>query len=237
MTTEPLPLQAWLIHKTPTGDTSLRLRFFTREKGLLDCYYRGARTAKKTAALQPFTPLWLLLNERHHWFYVKSLENAGLPLTLTGPSLFAALYVNELIFHTLTPQEHDERLFSAYQNTLNKLETAKQQSAIEISLRHFEKELLTACGYSLSFTTEANSTTPIKPTACYQYSAGDGFKENETGIPGHHLLAMAADNFEDAAVLKTAKKIMRHAINHLLGGRQLKSRALYVATTTVSNVD
>lgn len=235
MTTDPL--QAWLIHKTPTGDTSLRLRFFTHERGMIDCHYRGGRAAKKNAALQAFTPLWLLLNERHQWLYVKSLENSGLPLTLTGPSLFAALYVNELIFHTVTPQEHDELLFTAYQNTLRALETHQHQSAIEISLRRFEQSLLSACGYSLTLTTESNVSEPIKSTAFYQYRAGQGFKESETGIPGLHLLAIANDNLDDPQVLKTAKRIMRHAIDHLLGGRQLKSRSLYVAKTKVSNVE
>lgn len=237
MTTETLPLQAWLIHKTPTGDTSLRLRFFTREKGMIDCHYRGGRTTKKNASMQAFTPLWLLLNERHHWFYVKSLENSGLPLTLSGPSLFAALYVNELIFHTLTPQEQDEPLFTAYQNTLSALELAQHQSAIEINLRRFEQSLLSACGYSLSLTTEANSSEPINPMASYQFIAGYGFKKAATGIPGNHIVAVAEDNFLDPQVLKTAKLIMRHAIDHLLGGRQLKSRSLYVAKNKVQYAD
>ena len=233
MTTDPL--RAWLIHKNPIGDTSLQLRVFSLEKGMLDCHYRGGRTAKKNAALQLFTPLWLLLNERHHWFYVKSLENAGLPLTLQGPSLFAALYVNELIFHAVTPQEQDESLFAAYQSTLTALEDAKHQAAIEINLRLFEKSVLNACGYALSLTTESNSAEPIKPNAFYQFIAGYGLKRTETGIPGDHILAVEENNWEDPQVLKTEKLIMRAAIDHLLGGRQLKSRSLYVAKTKVQD--
>ncbi len=228
------PLNAWLIHKTPTGDTSLRLRFFTREQGMLDCHYRGGRTAKKNSALQAFTPLWLLLNERHSWFYVKNLESSDLPLELTGPSLFAALYVNELIFHTLIGQEHDEPLFRAYENTLYDLKKTQQQSAIEMVLRRFEKKLLHACGYSLALTMESNATAPINANTFYQFTAGHGFKKSMEGIPGHHLLAIAEDNLQDPQVLKNAKVIMRRAIDHLLGGRPLKSRSLYVDKTKIA---
>ena len=230
-------LQAWLIHKTPTGDTSLKLRLFTREKGLLDCQYRGGRTIKKNATLQLFTPLWLFLKERHHWFYVNNVESSESPLDLSGSSLFAALYVNELIFHTMPLQERDEPLFVTYQNTLRVLATTQHPSDIEINLRRFEINLLTACGYSLSFSTELNSSERIKPTSYYQFIAGHGFKESNTGIPGQHLLALADDHFKELPLLKTAKGIMRQAIDHLLGGRQLKTRSLYVTQTKVHHVE
>ena len=224
----PEPQLAWLIHKTLTGDTSLRLRFFTREKGMLDCYYRGGRKTKNGISLQPFIPLCLLTNERHHWFYVKSIESADLPLNLSGPALFSALYINELLFYTVTLQEQDEPLFLAYQNTLKNLETSQHPLAIESSLRRFEKALLTACGYSLTLTTEDNLSELIKPSAYYQLIPEHGFKEVNTGIPGHHILALAADQLDDPLVLKSAKRIMRQAIDHLLGGRALKSRSLYL---------
>ncbi|HAU1882038.1 TPA: DNA repair protein RecO, partial [Legionella pneumophila] len=46
-------------------------------------------------------------------------------------------------------------------------------------------------------------------------------------IPGEHLLAIAADNLSESAYLKSAKFIMRQAIDHLLGGREIKARSLY----------
>ena len=46
------------------------------------------------------------------------------------------------------------------------------------------------------------------------------------GIPGEHLLALAEDNLSEAVYLKSAKIIMRQAIDHLLGGREIKARGL-----------
>jgi DNA repair protein RecO (recombination protein O) len=43
-----------------------------------------------------------------------------------------------------------------------------------------------------------------------------------------HLLALSEDNLNEEVFLKSAKKIMRQAIDHLLGGREIKARTLYV---------
>ncbi len=224
-------LDAWLIHKTPIGDTSVRARFLTREKGLIDCYYRGGRNPKKNTALQPFTPFCLFTNERHHWFYVKGLEPTELPLSLNGPCLFSALYVNELVYYTIPLQEPDAPLFMTYQNTLQNLAKATSPAAIEITLRRFEKTLLTACGYSLGLTAESPLADTITPTEHYQFMPNHGFKKNQTGIPGAHILAILQDQLDCPLVLKSAKFLMRQAIDTLLGGKPLKSRSLYLPNT------
>lgn len=222
-------LFGWLIHKTPSGDTSWRVKFFTREKGLLDCHYRGGRSNKKNAALQAFSPLWLLVNERRHWFFLNGLENKGAPLTLQGPALFAALYINELIFYTATHEEQDQALFLAYEMALEQLQTATQSAAIEITLRRFEKKLLLACGFSHSLEGDSAVFSHINPAAQYQFDPSHGFREATTGLYGQHILAVANDQLSEMEALRAAKTILRQAIDHLLGGRQLQSRILYAS--------
>lgn len=225
MTTEAC--HAWVIHKYWSGDTSARVVFFTREQGLVNGLYKGGRTPKKQALLQVFTPLWLALDVRGQAYFVRHLEIAAPSLPLEGPTLFAGLYVNELLYHALKPHDPHLELHRLYPHVLHALKAASDRFAIERVLRRFEWTLLTACGYQLSLTHDAASASPILATSHYHYLAGEGFVRAQEGICGAHLLAMSEDNLEDKAVLRTAKQIMRQAIAHAIDGKEIRSRALY----------
>ncbi|KTD72923.1 DNA repair protein RecO [Legionella tucsonensis] len=222
-------VEAWVLHKKWSGDTSARVSFFTRELGVIQCLSKGGRTPKKQALLQPFTPLWVNLTERHERYYAQSMESIVPTLQLTGASLFAGLYINEILYYALSPNYPDAILFDAYLFTLNNLTSAKKRLVIEASLRRFEWTLLHACGYSFSLTHEARTANLIVADSCYQFVAGEGFILNSRGIPGAHILALAQDNLNEAPYLKSAKIIMRQAVDHLLGGREIKTRTLYCA--------
>lgn len=220
-------LQAWVLHKQWSGDTSARVSFYTSELGLIQCLYKGARSPKKQALLQAFTPLWLAFDERYGHYYVRSLECTAHSLTLTGDALFSALYVNELLYYVLSPVYPDADLFNAYVMTLQTLAIAKDKRDIQAVLRRFEWTVLKACGYSFSWTYDAGTDTLIQADYRYRFCVDAGFMRDNKGIPGEHLQAIAQDCLENIDVLKSAKYIMRQAIDHLLGGRELKSRGLY----------
>lgn len=214
-------LEAWILHKTPSGDSSLRLTCFTRENGLINCLCKGGRTPKKQAILQPFQSLWLDLNSRKDWHFVRHVETLNSAFQLQGSSLFAGLYANEILYYALKPLDSVPELFEAYQQLIQGLSTMNERLGIEVLLRRFEWVLLKICGYSLSF------SKTINPQNYYQFIAGEGFREAEFGIKGVDLIDLAEGRLETLSVLKSAKLIMRQAIDHLLGGKVLKSRLLY----------
>jgi DNA repair protein RecO (recombination protein O) len=220
-------IEAWVLHKQWSGDTSARVSFFTRELGLIHCLCKGGRTPKKQALLQAFTPLWLTVEERYERFFAKTIESISPTLPLEGHSLFSALYVNEILYYALSPHYADAALFGAYLFTLNGLVSTKDRGGLEALLRRFEWTLLHTCGSSFSLTHEAGTGESIAEDLCYHFIAGEGFVVANQGIPGAHILALAEDNLDEADCLKSAKIIMRKAINHLLGGREIKARALY----------
>lgn len=226
MTSKSLP--AWLIHKQWSGDTSARVYLFTSELGLVNCFYKGGRTPKKQAALQPFTSLWVNLEERYQQHFLQSLESSSSMIPLMGTSLFSALYINELIYYTMKPFVPEEDLFQAYLYTLNHLSQTEERLPIEALLRRFEWSLLHACGHGFSWSHEAETGELIVGDKQYRFIAGKGFIGAAKGIPGAHLLALAADDLTQAECLKSAKGIMRQAIDHLLGGREIKARTLYL---------
>lgn len=220
-------LQAWVIHKHWSGDTSARVIFFTEEHGLINCLYKGGRTPKKQALLQAFLPLWLAMDVRGEAYFVRQLEIAAAPVQLVGQPLFAGLYINELLYYTLQPRDPHELLYSAYVQALSALMTTSERFAIEAILRRFEWRLLTECGFHMSLTHDARSARPINVNCFYRFVASEGFILAEEGISGAHITAMAADDLEDVAVLNVAKQIMRRAIEHLLDGKEIKTRLLY----------
>lgn len=224
-------LHAWVIHKYWSGDTSARVVFFTRERGLVHGLFKGGRTPKKQALLQAFIPLWLTLNLRGESCFVRHLESLDAPLQLTGQSLFASLYVNELIFHALKPFDLNASLYDAYENTLKTLQTAIDKPVIEAILRRFEWVLLRCCGYHMSLTHEAHTGAPILDNHDYRLIPGEGFVMVDEGIPGAHILALEVGQLDDIAVLKNVKRILRSAIDHALDGKTIKTRLLYSHST------
>ncbi len=231
MTTKAL--EAWILHKKPSGDSSLRVTFFTRDLGIVDCLCKGGRTPKKQAILQPFQSLWLDLNIRRDWYFVRNIETLKSPMALSGTALFAGIYVNELLYYALKLQDPQPELFEAYLQAIEGLATINERLAIEILLRRFEESLLKSCGYSLSFYKTVKETA-IHSDHFYQFIAGEGFMEADVGISGRDILELAAGRLETLSVLKSAKLIMRAAIDHLLGGRVLKSRSLFPANNKLA---
>src|ERR1700734_3476910 len=108
-----MELEAWLLHKVPSGESSVRVYFFTKEQGILHCWYKGGRTPKKQAILQPFMPLWLSLDQRREHYYVRQLESLAAPLLLKNIALYSACYINELLYYALKPCDAHPDLFDA----------------------------------------------------------------------------------------------------------------------------
>jgi DNA repair protein RecO (recombination protein O) len=217
-------LEAWVLHKRLAGDTSVQVTFFTREKGILQALYKGGRSPKKQASLQPFAPLWLGINVWQDWHYVRHVEATEGACELKGNSLFAGLYVNELLYYALRPMDVLPELFDAYLQLMQDLPIISDRLAIEVLLRRFEWSLLLASGYSISCVEELGSSNPIKANQYYHFIAGEGFIAADEGISGRDILALGQGDLGKIEVLKAAKLIMRQAIDYLLGGRELKSR-------------
>lgn len=215
----------WILHKTWSGDTSAHVVLLTREQGVIRALCRGGRTPKKQACLQAFMPLWVALDERRGWYYVRHLEIAAPMLPVTHVHLFSALYLNELLYHTLRPQDPYPQLYDAYTATLQVLALSPAMPALEQALRRFEWTLLTSIGYGISLSLDVDAQ-PIVASQHYVFRAGHGLIPTNQGILGAHLLALAQDQLDDPSVLKTAKHLMRQAIEHALGGKEIKARKL-----------
>ncbi|MFY7697937.1 MAG: DNA repair protein RecO [Legionella sp.] len=217
---------AWLIYKYWSGDTSTYAVFFTVEQGLVKGLCRGGRLPKKQSLLQPFQPLWITLKSYRDWNYIAQLESMSPSLYLSGDCLFAGLYMNELIYYTLPPNESFTKLYHYYSASLDALLTARDQQSIEIILRRFEMALLKMIGYDIIFTYDCHGKS-IDPKLNYVFIPDEGFIVNDHGIVGTHIIAIANDQLINLDILRSVKYIMRRAINFVTEGKPFKSRQLY----------
>ncbi len=221
-------VNAWFLRSYPSGDTSLRISFFTSEYGIVEALYKGGRTPKKKSNLQPFMPLWLALDIRHEWYYVRHLESDSPALCLSGQALFAGLYVNEMLYSMLKPHDAAPVLYETYVNTLEGMTQALDRLSIESLLRRFERVLLDVAGYAVSFTHDAQTGEEINTSASYRFVAGAGFYLSKDGFSGQHIVAFSTGKLEDAETLRTVKGFMRQAMAHALDGKEIQTRKLYL---------
>ena len=138
---------AFVLHRYPYRESSVLLRCFTEQEGIISLIARGVRQAKspKKALLQPFCPLFI--HYRMGRGALAHLEEVELRDTWAHPassSLLSGFYVNELLLKLLPEHENFLLLFQAYQELVLK-------NFDEFSLRMFEKQLLFYLGFSIDF--------------------------------------------------------------------------------------
>jgi DNA repair protein RecO (recombination protein O) len=230
--------ESYVLHSRAYRETGRIVELFAREHGRLTAFARGARGPRSKLAplLRPFQRMLVSWSGRGEAVQLTGIETAVDPDALPGlpPSaLLSGWYVNELLMRLTTRHDHAPELFDDYARSLQGL--AGGEPGASAALRRFEKRLLEHAGYGLDFALEAASGDPVSPLGFYRLRLGDGFvrcAEPATGdgwgeiepIPGSALLAIAEEQFTDAAVSLHARRALRSALDHLLDGRSLATR-------------
>ena len=225
---------AYILHSRAYRETSLLLELFTLEHGRVAAIARGAKRKNSpwNGALSAFLPLCIQLVGKGDLLTLTLAEASDslAPPALVGTSLVCGLYINELLLRTLQRNAPVPDIFILYQQTLNDLKKTKH---LDITLRTFEKKLLMHLGYALNLKTEAESSNAIQPDQHYQWIHSHGLSQTQQSMPGNtsiflgrHLLAFENDDYQDPQTRQAAKRLMRLALQPLLGDRALKTREL-----------
>lgn len=235
--------KAFILHVRPYQENQQLVELLTEYDGKVSAlvYVGQSKRSIKKALLQPFLPLNVAFKEsglqKTRLRMLTRVEANSKSYVLTKNSLYSAFYLNELLVRLLTDGIICETLFSQYQFTIAAL---SQDLAIAPQLRAFELSLLEELGLSLDFTPvfEENG----EHVAGFYYVAEQGFVpvydyaiKNMTTpwFNTLHLQAIAAQNYdrnkpELAGIDKTFKLLMRQIFHHLLEGKPLNSRKLFV---------
>lgn len=136
---------AFLLHATAWRETSLIIKVFARDHGVVTLVAKGAKRPYSglRAVLMPFQPLLLSWTGAGD---VKTLTHAEVARVrpLPGQALMSCWYMNELVLRLLAVEDPHPGLYEAYQAAVEDL---AQGIAASVSLRQFEWRMLQETGY------------------------------------------------------------------------------------------
>jgi len=229
---------AFILHHRPYRETSLLLDILTRDHGRVALIARGVRKnrSQTKALLQPFHPLFVSWYGRTELMNLHIVEPQGIPIVLLEESLLGGFYLNELLMRLLQKQDPHPQLYTIYYDTLLELERTPLQQK---HLRLFEKKLLDELGYGLQLhhsvpdgkAFEAHQFYRFYPETGFEIYKGEDNLSQGSLFTGKSLLALAAEQLNDADILHEIKRLMRMALGVLLGPQPLQSRRLFTGVS------
>ena len=217
----------FLLHQRSYGETSVIAEVFTLKNGKMSIIARGAKKPKSKffGYLAPFTKLKITYSGRSE---LKTLTNIDRDFSTSSNSFsktsYSLLYINELLIRLLPKDAEQEDLFFLYEAFLKKVTNG---SDLELTLRHFELDLLDMLGYGLDFENDIDKHEEIEPTKKYSFIPERGFREsNNSDFSGEDII-----NIRTRQLSKVSKKYLKHltqtAIHFCLDGRDLASRDIF----------
>ena len=232
-------INAYVLHSILYKETSLIIKFFTKEYGIVNLLARGVKRKKKSLAaiLQPFVPLliyWKQCNIDLATLY--QAEANGVPHKLTGIFLFGSLYVNELLLKLLAIMDPHSELFDVYKQFLENLEHINNKPDLEKNLRFIEKKILQAIGYELQLDRESKTNTLIDLNAQYCFDFENGLQKSAPStisinstptFSGVSLLALNNNYYANDQERQEAKLFMRYVLSNFLGKKSLNTKKLF----------
>ena len=217
-------LHGYVLHQRAYRENSKLTQFLSLEFGRVD----GVARQKLPPLYQPTL---LFASGKTSLKSFSKAESAGVPHALSGQSLFAGFYLNELLVRLLPLEEPMPEVFAAYNTALVQLAQCDAMQSIESQLlpilRRFESILLTSLGYPVEFTHDAQQQALIAEQ-CYRYELGNGFVAAEQGEQGSVLLLMSdPEQVFSAPTLPMLTRVFRRVLAEQLGEQPLHSRALW----------
>ncbi len=212
----------FILRRREWRNSSLLLDLFTRDYGCIRVMARGARRNPAKTPYQPFELLSLSWSGRQDLKTLTAIDSVALPID--EHNYLALLYVNELIGAVLPQQEANAEVFADY---LGLLQEARFRIG-EAELRGFELGLMQTLGYFPDIAVDADSGLPIRQDGYYQFVISNGFvaclESARDAVSGKTVLDWQRGEYQDAAVLRLAKSVLRATIDFNLHGKALKSR-------------
>ena len=222
----------YVLHTYPFKETSLVVELFTRNFGRVGLLAKGARRPASAlrGTLMAFQPLLLTWSGKSELKTLHKAEWIGGQYQLAGLPLICGFYLNELLLKLLAREDAHEGLFGCYEAALLALRAGEPVAPV---LRRFERQMLADLGYGLTLSHDAEGA-PIDPLRTYAYAVERGPQRVDEAsaddprpiLSGQALLDIQRDEYADASTALQARSLMRHVINHHLGGKELHTRLL-----------
>lgn len=219
---------AFVLHQRAYRETSALMELFTEAEGRISVVARGVRTHSRRGAGKSLSAFRLYNVEwagQHDLTSLRRHEPLAAAHPLKADALYAGLYANELLLRLCARGDPHPMIFTAYQKLLISL--AAWPELVDVSLRYFERDLLTDLGYGLNLTTDAQGQA-VFADGRYVYEAERGAvavngQERPAEVSGMTLLALEAGTLEGQQMRRQARYLLRGVMKPLLGEKPLKS--------------
>lgn len=218
----------YVLHHRAYRNTSLIVDCITARYGRQGLVAQGARRpgSRQAAILQPFRRVrlsWIRRGELGRLTYVEADADA---LDISGDSLLAGFYLNELLLRLVPSGDQNDQILSCYSSCLDQL--AEAQDAAR-ALRLFELELLDALGYRVDLDHDFRTGKPIEPDCVYVFEHEGGLTASKAHptmetFSGRHLIDLREQRLDEQASLSTAKRLLGSILKLHLGERPLRTR-------------
>ena len=229
-------LSAYILHTRPWRDTSSLVDLLLQTGSRVRAISRGQRNQSgrsKGNICQPFRPLLVALSGNSELKTITRLEPNGVAGSLPGDRLYAGFYANEVLMRALPESDPHAPLFVAYQRLLGALSDPRID--VEPPLRRFELSLLEDLGYGIDFFHDGVSGEPLHAGCDYTFVMETGFvalhqQQRVAAVniyAGSVLQRLARGELDAADCRAVAKRLMRQALQPLIGDKPLHSRMLY----------
>ncbi|QRO12850.1 recombination protein O N-terminal domain-containing protein [Moraxella osloensis] len=243
-------LTGYILHQKPYGESRSLVYLFSEEWGVVH------GIGKKNLPL--FVPIQFFGNGKNSLKTFSQSQILQNHITLTGQSLYAGMYLNEILQKLLPVEEPFAEIWQAYQQCVANMATLfvdPVQSPYDMTrlkwyLRRFENVLFEQLGYGFDFAKDALGDL-IVPSQRYLYQLQQGFMpvlpldKPDMSITGEQLLTwyqclqdeasfnqMMQQNFDLAKQLVNSISVMhRHLMDNLLNYQTLQSRELWQQLT------
>jgi len=219
--------QCFLLHQRSYGETSMIADVFTKNSGKMSLIAKGAKKPKSKffGYLVPFHKLNITFSGRSELKTLTSIDRnlADSSNTMSKVS-YSLLYINELLIKLLPKDAKHEELFSLYDKFLVDV---NDKNNLELTLRHFELDLLDMLGYGFDYDLDIDHNKPIEADTEYSFVSERGFRKSKnSNFTGKDIINLKNRRLEKVP-LKYLKEITTKAISICLEGRDLASRQIF----------
>ena len=243
-------LTGYILHQKPYGESRSLVYLFSEEWGVVH------GIGKKNLPL--FVPIQFFGNGKNSLKTFSQSQILQNHITLTGQSLYAGMYLNEILQKLLPVEEPFTEIWQAYQQCVANMATLfvdpaqspHDMTRLKWYLRRFENVLFEQLGYGFDFAKDALGDLIIL-SQHYQYQLQQGFMpvlpldKPDISLTGEQLLTwyqclqdeasfnqMMQQDFDLAKQLVNSISAMhRHLMDNLLNYQTLQSRELWQQLT------
>jgi DNA repair protein RecO (recombination protein O) len=152
---------------------------------------------------------------------------AGSPTTeLTGDSLLAGFYLNELLLRLVPRGDQNDAVVNCYSSCLDRLTESRR---VARALRIFELALLEALGLGIDLERDCRTGEAIQAERCYVFEHEGGLTlagadVTRDALSGRHLISLREHELDDVESLRAAKRLLGGILQNQLGERPLRTR-------------